>query len=67
MLVLARRPEERIIIADQIVVTVLRIEGDRVTLGIEAPAGVPVMRQELLARRPGHRVERAEPVVQAAS
>ena len=67
MLVLARRPEERIIIADQIVVTVLKIEGDRVTLGIEAPAGVPVMRQELLARPTAHRAKRAEPVVQAAS
>ena len=67
MLVLARRPEERIIIADQIVVTVLRIEGDRVTLGIDAPAGVQVMRQELLARRAAHRPEQAEPVTQAAS
>ena len=67
MLVLARRPEERIIIADQIVVTVLRIEGDRVTLGIEAPDGVPVMRQELVARRGAHRVERAAPAAQTAS
>lgn len=47
MLVLTRRIDESIIIQDNIVVTILGIEGDKVKLGITAPREVPVLRQEL--------------------
>ncbi len=48
MLVLTRRVDESIVIRDDIVVTVLSVEGDRVKLGVQAPREVLVLRQELL-------------------
>ncbi len=59
MLVLSRKEGERIFIGESIVVTIVRIQGDRVRIGVEAPSDVPVMREELLraasetAREPG--------------
>jgi carbon storage regulator len=47
MLVLSRRERERIKLGDSIVVTVVRIGGDKVRLGIEAPADMLVLREEL--------------------
>lgn len=47
MLVLSRRENERIRLGDSIVVTVVRLSGDKVRLGIEAPADVVVLREEL--------------------
>ncbi len=48
MLVLSRRTEEAIVIGDNITVTVLGIEGDRVRLGIDAPRSMRIFRRELL-------------------
>jgi carbon storage regulator len=47
MLILSRKPNESLVIQDNIIITVLAIEGDRVKLGITAPREVPVLRQEL--------------------
>jgi len=47
MLVLSRKANERIVIADDIVVTVVDIRGDKVRLGIDAPKEIPVHRQEI--------------------
>lgn len=47
MLVLSRRVGERVVIGDGITVTVTRVAGQRVMLGIEAPAGVRILRGEL--------------------
>lgn len=47
MLVLTRREKEQIVVADGIVITVVRIAGGRVRLGIDAPRSVRVMRREL--------------------
>lgn len=47
MLILSRREKERIRLGDSIVVTVIRVAGDKVRLGIEAPADVLVLRDEL--------------------
>jgi len=47
MLVLSRQENEKIHLGDSIVVTVVRVHGDRVRLGIEAPRDVRVLRQEL--------------------
>ena len=47
MLVLSRKQTERIRLGDSIVVTVVRVSGDKVRLGIEAPPDVVVLRDEL--------------------
>lgn len=47
MLVLSRKLQESIVIADNIVLTVVGIQGNKVRLGIEAPKDVPVHRQEV--------------------
>ena len=47
MLVLSRKERERIRLGDSIVVTVVRVSGDRVRLGIEAPGDMIVLREEL--------------------
>ena len=53
MLVLARKPGQSIVIDGGIVVTVTEIRGDRVRLGIDAPRGVRVDREEVVERREG--------------
>ncbi len=47
MLVLSRKRDEQIVISDNIRITIVEIRGDKVRLGIEAPADVPVHRQEV--------------------
>lgn len=48
MLVLARRPNEKLILGNAIVVTVLSIRRRHVKLGITAPENVPIYREEVL-------------------
>jgi carbon storage regulator len=47
MLVLSRKIGESVIIGGRIVVTVVRVEGETVRLGIAAPEDVPVHRREV--------------------
>ena len=47
MLVLSRKETQRIRLGDDIVITVVRIGGDKVRLGIEAPKDMLVLRDEL--------------------
>ena len=47
MLVLSRKVGEKILIGDEISVTVVRISGGGVRIGIDAPAELPVIREEL--------------------
>ena len=47
MLVLTRRTDESIVIGDNIVITILSVEGDKVKIGITAPREVTVLRHEL--------------------
>ena len=47
MLVLSRKVGERILIGDNISVTVVRITGSGVRIGVEAPPEMVVVRQEL--------------------
>ena len=47
MLVLSRKVGERIRIGDEVTVTVVRITGGGVRLGIEAPAALSIIREEL--------------------
>jgi carbon storage regulator len=47
MLVLSRKCDQSLLVGDNIVVTVLSIDGDRVKLGIDAPRSVSVLRLEV--------------------
>lgn len=48
MLVLSRKPMEQIRIGSDIILTVLRSRTNRVTIGIDAPQGLRVCRNELI-------------------
>jgi len=50
MLILTRKVDQTIVIQGNIMVTVLRVERDRVKLGISAPEEITVLREELLER-----------------
>jgi carbon storage regulator len=50
MLVLTRKVGERIHIGNNIVVTVVRIQNDKVRLGIDAPSDVAIHREEVFQR-----------------
>ncbi len=52
MLVLTRKLMEKLYIGDDVCVTVVRLEGGQVRLGIDAPRDVAVVRAELLDGRP---------------
>jgi carbon storage regulator len=47
VLVLSRKCEQSVMLGDDIVVTVLGVDGDRVKLGIQAPRGITVLRHEI--------------------
>ncbi len=47
MLILSRRPGESITIGDDIVITVVSVNGNQIRLGINAPRDVRVLREEI--------------------
>lgn len=47
MLVLSRKESEKIKLGDEITITVVRVSGDRVRIGIEAPKDMIILRREL--------------------
>jgi carbon storage regulator (csrA) len=70
MLVLSRKKNESIRISDDIVITVVEIRGDKVRLGIEAPACIPVHRSEVydaIHREAGAKCSSTSGADQAAS
>ena len=50
MLVLTRRENESIFIGDNIKVILLELKRDRIKIGIEAPANVRILRDELVGK-----------------
>lgn len=51
MLVLSRKADERIVIGDNIVITIVNIRGDKVRIGIDAPKDVAVDRHEVARKK----------------
>ncbi len=47
MLILSRKPGERVLVGEDVEVVVLEVEGGRVKLGFEAPRYVPICRAEI--------------------
>ncbi len=47
MLILSRRAAERIYLGDDIVLTIVAVGADKVRIGVKAPAGVRILRNEL--------------------
>ena len=47
MLVLTRNRDEKIMIGDNIIITIVEIRGDKVRIGIEAPKEISVHREEV--------------------
>jgi carbon storage regulator len=60
MLVLTRRIGETVVIDGDIRVTVVAVQGGRIRLGIAAPSGVIVDREEVHERRTEETAEDAE-------
>ena len=63
MLILTRRPQETLVVGDNIKVQVLGVKGGQVRLGVEAPREVPVYREEIWVRikRDKHKPGELEP------
>lgn len=55
MLILTRRVGETVMIGDEVTVTVLRVKGNQVRLGVNAPKSVSVQREEIF-----HRIKRED-------
>ena len=53
MLVLTRKSNQSIVIADDVIVTILEVRGDQVRVGITAPRSVQVDREEVWIARTG--------------
>ena len=47
MLIITRRPGEKIMIGDDVVVEVIEVNGSSVRIGIAAPKSIPVYREEI--------------------
>lgn len=59
MLVLTRKASERILIGDNVVVTISKIQGNRVWIGLEAPESIRIVREEIAAKPQKEKVEHA--------
>jgi carbon storage regulator len=47
MLILSRKVDEKVIIGDDIKISIIEIRGDQVRIGIDAPKKIKVFRQEV--------------------
>ena len=47
MLILSRKVDEKVVIGDDITISIIEIRGDQVRIGIDAPKKVKVFRQEV--------------------
>ena len=49
MLIITRRPGEKLMVGDDVVVEVIEVSGSSVRIGIAAPKSIPVYREEIWA------------------
>jgi carbon storage regulator len=49
MLIITRRPGEKIVLGDDVVIEVIEVSGSSVRIGIAAPKSIPVYREEIWA------------------
>ena len=61
MLVLSRKVGEKILIGDNISVTVVRVAQGTVRIGVEAPDELPIVREEIKDQQQGRPRERKVP------
>ena len=66
MLILTRRVGETVMIGEDIAITVLRVKGNQVRLGVDAPKTVSVQREEIFQRMQGETTPDATAQVAAA-
>lgn len=62
MLVLSRNKGEKIMIADNIIITIVDVRGKTVRVGIEAPKEIPVDREEIRVAKTSVQSEPAETI-----
>jgi carbon storage regulator len=53
VLILTRKVGETVVIGKEVSITVLRVKGNQVRLGVNAPKEVSVQREEIIKRDPG--------------
>ena len=66
MLVLSRKESEKIKLGNEIVLTIVRVTGDRVRLGIQAPPEMLILREELDLNNNAH-TQADQPIMPVAS
>jgi len=49
VLVLSRKEKQRVLVGDDVIITVVRIDGNRVKIGIDAPETERIVREELIS------------------
>lgn len=59
MLILSRRAAERIYLGDEIILTIVAVGADKVRIGVKAPSGVRILRDELELKTAEQTVELA--------
>lgn len=57
MLVLSRKLGEKVVIGENIVLTVVKIDRNQIRLGIEAPGNVSIYREEIAPKKSERRLE----------
>lgn len=57
MLVLSRKTSEKIRIGNDVEITIVSINGDKVKVGVQAPKNVPVDREEVFEAKRAERDE----------
>jgi carbon storage regulator len=53
MLVLTRKPGQKIFIGDDIKITLMEIRGNQARIGIDAPESFPICREEIYGQKKG--------------
>lgn len=66
MLVLTRRPNESIMIGDDVEVSIVEVKGEQVKLGISAPKNIKVHRKEIFLAIQRENIDASRPSVEKA-